>query len=64
MTRHKGNTLLQQMMDNLAGYPDSRFNKKDRAQIEQMLGFYYRHIPVSDLESTAIADLVGGVIAH
>ena len=64
MTRHKGNTLLQQMMDNLAGYPDSRFNKKDRAQIEQMLGFYYRHIPVSDLESTAIADLVGAVIAH
>lgn len=64
MTIHKGNTLLQQMMDNLAGYPDSRFTKEDRAQIEQMLGFYYRHIPVSDLESTPIADLVGAVIAH
>lgn len=64
MNKHKGNTLLQQMMDNLAGYPDSRFNNQERAQIEQMLGFYYRHIPVSDLESTAIADLVGAVIAH
>lgn len=64
MTTHKGNTLLQQMLDNLASYSDSRFNKKDRAQIEQMLGFYYRHIPVSDLKSTPIADLVGAVIAH
>jgi len=64
MTQQKGNTLLQQMMDNLAGYPDSRFTKQERAQIVQMLGFYYRHIPTADLGSSSIADLVGAVIAH
>ncbi len=64
MTKHKGLSLQQQMIDNLASYPDTKFNKQERAQIEQLLTVYYRHIPSSDLQSTAIADLVGAVIAH
>ena len=64
MTKHKGISLKQQMLDHLATYPDSSFNKQERAQIEQMLGLYYRHISSSDLENTSITDLVGAVIAH
>ncbi|TVT55812.1 MAG: NAD-glutamate dehydrogenase [Sedimenticola thiotaurini] len=64
MTKHKGLSLQQQMIDNLASYPDSKFTKQEREQIEQLLTIYYRHIPPSDLQSIAIVDLVGAVIAH
>ncbi len=64
MAKHKGVSLRQQMLEYLTSFPDSQFSKKGRAQIEQMLGFYYRHIHASDLEETTIADLVGAVIAH